>query len=195
VQIDVTQTTLEQLVSRVLKAKLLVGKVATPASVRFVHANTEIAGFEFLEPAKIFQSAIGAIFEPEIVGASLRQVQASHVHTLRFSDGRHTAIEVLPPGPAGSAFSSPPSGFSRVQVGLLGGEVDATPGVPILHQISGRTEPLSDFLRHLIIRILRNANTIPEPLRTELERLFTLESGSGSDAASTPTTPKKAPTP
>jgi hypothetical protein len=162
-----------------LQAKLLVGKIATPVTVRFVHANTEIAGFEFVEPAKIFQSALGAIFEPELVGTSLRPVRPQRASHLRFSDGRHTAIEITPPtSPGGEPrpFSTPPADFGRVTIWILGGKIETKAGGAIGHEVAGRIEPLGDSLRQILLRIIKNAAVIPTPLREQLEKHFMTQS-------------------
>jgi hypothetical protein len=154
--------------NRLLKVKLLVGKVATPLEMRLVHANTEIAGFEIQDPPKVFQGAVAAIFEPEMVGAALKAVQARRQNQLRFSDGRHTAIEI-----------SPATGFNEVTIHLLGGSIHASLRGPMIHTVEDRQEELSAFLRQIVVRILHNASAIPEPLRAQLETHFITASSKG----------------
>lgn len=149
--------------TEVLEAKLLVGRTVAPVKLKLVHMGKEVMGMEFINPSGLLSGAIQQYFEPELVGASLRESAASSPKKRIYESmaGNRIDIHLNSPGVVDS--------FS---IRVLGNSVEweIKSGLKLIQ--NGRSEPVSEFLLKTLVKFVKSGEIMDPDLRNQLEAVL-----------------------
>jgi hypothetical protein len=147
----------------VLDGKLLVGRTVAPVKLKVVHMGKEVMGMEFVNPSELLSGAIQQYFEPELVGASLRESAASSPKKRIYESMAGSRIDIL---------LNPPGVVESFSIRVLGNSVEweIKSGLRLVQ--NGKSEPVPEFLLKQLVKFVKSGEIIDPDLRNQLEAVL-----------------------
>lgn len=138
-----------------LEAEILVGYTKAPVTISLVHVTPTFAGMKFVNPTDLLRGAIKAFFDPELAGASIREINVKHQPTpderdvppdLKFSDGKKCTLEIWIDNEEVNSFL----------IEMLGNEIFWEQGQSLKWHQNNSTHPIDDLFRNQLTKLVSN---------------------------------------
>jgi hypothetical protein len=147
----------------VLEAKLLVGRTVAPVQLKLVHMGKEVMGMEFVNPSGLLAGAIQSYFEPELVGASLRESAASSAKKRIYESTTGNRLDI---------HLSAPGVVESFTIRVLGNAVEWETKTGLRLIQNGRSEPVPEFLLKQLVKFVKSGEVLDSGLRNQLEAVL-----------------------